>query len=45
MKVVGVELGHMESYSCLEKNKMFKSEYVFVLKDVCEDEFICNKKV
>ena len=38
------EIGHMESYSCLEKNKMFKSEYVFVLEDVCEDEFICNKK-
>ena len=38
------EIGHMESYSCLEKNKMFKSEYVFVLKDVCEDEFVCNKK-
>lgn len=38
------EIGHKDSFNCLEKHKMFKSEYIFELEDVCEDEFKCNKK-
>ena len=37
------EIGHKKSFACLEDKKMFKSEYEFELKGVCEKEFTCNK--
>ncbi|MBQ3714998.1 MAG: hypothetical protein II892_05350, partial [Fibrobacter sp.] len=37
------EIGHMESYSCLEEKNMFKSYYEFVLEDVCEKNIVCDE--
>jgi len=37
------EKGHAESYSCLEENNMFKNQYVFEMKNVCEKDFKCDK--
>ena len=37
------EIGHMESYSCLEEKNMFKSYYEFVLENVCEKNIVCDE--
>lgn len=37
------EKGHKESYLCLEKNNMFKTQYVFEMENICEKDFKCDK--
>ena len=37
------EIGHMESFSCLEDKNMFKSYYEFVLENVCEKNIVCDE--
>ena len=37
------EIGHMESYSCLEDKNMFKSHYEFVLENVCKKNIVCDE--
>lgn len=38
------EIGHKESFECLEEKKMFKSKLLFTVEKICETEFKCNKK-